>query len=329
MGISQNIITPMYRGKTTSCHSQALLTAFFGKKKIIEPWMFENFTTIPFGIKHNPSDPNRLLNCYLDPDFGLDRALEILQIPYEVEYWKPGTDGSDAIRLLREWCSESPVVLGPLNMDGLSYLFHKELYYRVDHYIIALKAEDTKIQICDPEGFILVFLSIDDLLDAWRGDRIPEGRGEFVMRRVLEIPKLRFDKKTFRRVLQLAIQNLTESREQKLGGANALLVLANQQELIGNDPSLKRGMTYVIPTRIQRIVFTRIFVQTLRQKFPIGAIKHSYLELLEIIDTQIRLFSEMISNILNKVQNSLENLKIIADLENHMIDLYEDIGDKI
>jgi hypothetical protein len=319
----------MYQGKTTCCHSQAVLTAFFPRKEVINLWMFENFTTVPFGIKHVPNDPNRLLDCYLDPDVGLDRAMNILGIPYEVRFWAEGSDGSEALHLLQEWSDKTPVVLGPLNMGGLPYFFHREVFQHMDHYIIILNIQNEKVQVCDPEGFILAFLPIDDLLKAWRGEQIPEGRGEFIMRRILGTPKLIYHQRTFIQTLQFAIENLLNARQKEYGGGKALQLLVNQAIAIEADVSLKRGLTYVIPTRIQRNIFIEEFVKRIQQEPFTQGYSKLLVEILLVLNKQIRIYNEVLANLTDKISGALIQLEQAALFEENITDLFMEIGDKL
>ncbi|MCA9731952.1 MAG: hypothetical protein H6696_05410 [Deferribacteres bacterium] len=324
------IKAPLYRGKMTCCHSQALLTAFFNKKETFDLWMFESLTTVPFGIKHVPGDPNRLLDCHFDPDLGLDRVLEILEIPYEVKFWIKDTEGFEALKLLKNWCSESPVVLGPLNMNCLPYFFHGEVFYNMDHYIIALGFERGKFQICDPEGVMVAFLSEDDLLNAWHGDQIPEGRGKFIMRRVLgKVNTFNGHQEILIRTLQLAIKNLVDVRQKKYGGEKALQVLADRAFIIETDISLKHGLTFVIPTRIQRCIIIQEFVKKILE-YPFAQAYTQYLaKILLLLDRQVQTYSQILANIIDRVPGALSQLPSVAILEGMLTDLFVDIGEKL
>lgn len=315
-----------YRGKATCCHSQALLTAFFPRGLVPNLWLFECYTTIPFGITHVPGDPNRLLDCYLDPDVGLDRALDTLGITYEIRFWREGTDGAEAMQALNEWCSEGPVVLGPLNMDELSYFFHSELFHHMDHYIVVLGIEGESIHVCDTEGFALSLLSINDLLNAWRGDKIPEGRGEFIMRRVLDATNSSYGQETSMQALRLAIGNLMAARDMKYGGGKALRALVNQAVEVEANTSLRRGLTYVIPTRIQRCTFIMEFIQSIG-KMPVGlTFKDTWSEALVVLNEQIQLYGEALADLMDKIPEALVRLDRIADLEEMLTSIFEYIG---
>src|SRR5438132_553455 len=88
---------PPYYGNLISCHSQAFLSAYPAAFSAVETWEFEALTTIPFGLASRPADPNRLITCHLDPDVGLDRALDTLGVGVDVQWLQPGESPSQAL----------------------------------------------------------------------------------------------------------------------------------------------------------------------------------------------------------------------------------------
>lgn len=249
-----------YVGKVTACHSLGLLDAFCATPAPDLLLLFDAMTGVPFGVKTLPDDANRLLTPWLDPDRGLDVALDALGVQFEVVFWQLGADACSALERLREWSSQGPVLLGPLDMGYLPYSFHGQIYRGCDHYVVVLGWEDHRIAIRDSEGFDMVWLPCEDVVKAWRGDSIPEGRGAFVMRRVLPavppLPASRFLPRPS--AIYCAVRHaaalLRESAAAPQGGSNAYAALADHEATILEWPAARRGLSYVLATRIQRNV---------------------------------------------------------------------------
>ena len=318
-----------YYGNVTCCGSQAVLTAFFTQNEVPDIRLFEAFTTVPFGIMHMNDDPHRLLTCYFDPDHGIDRAFDSMGIKYETYFQKKGTDGIEALNTLISWCSESPVVLGPLNMDGLQYIFHSELLYRMDHYIVVLGWDKEKFWVCDPEGFALASIDSEALLKGWRGDTIPEGRGEFIMRRVTGKSNLACDMDIYHKTLIHLVDNMVKARDMKYGGGNALNTLAAKWGDIKADPALQRRLTFDIPVRMQRCVFAKQFLREADKLFKYSKFEKLCEEAYLCIDQQIEGYSRTVGGLLNKSLESLGEFYNIARLEYELTDIYKAMGDSL
>ncbi|MBK1710400.1 hypothetical protein CKO17_15155 [Marichromatium gracile] len=242
----------------TACHSLGLLDAFCSAPTWDVLFQFEALTGVPFGVRSVEKDANRLLAPWIDPDRGLDAALDTLGLPYEVAACPPDAGADASIDLLRRWLADGVVVLGPLDMSRLPHLFHAELFRGCDHYVVALGIEEERLAIRDSEGWDMTWIACDDLAEAWRGGEVIEGRGAFVMRRMLPAasrhPVSRFhpDGRAVRRGLERAAQLLEESAIDPLGGPNAYTRLAERSAEILAWPAARRSLGYLLPTRIQR-----------------------------------------------------------------------------
>lgn len=307
-----------YYGKVTCCHSQTLLSAYLPPACPLDLMTFELLTTVPFGLLSVPEDPNRLLTCYLDPDLGLDRALMVLGLNYEVCAWPPGTDGREALTTLITWVHEGPVVLGPLNMEALSYLFHPELLYACDHYIVVQGIERDRFRICDTEGYITVYLTHDQLMAAWRGDLIPEGRGEFVLRRVKNSWRLPDRSQLWLRTLPYVVQNLNGAQEHERGGAAAYAALAESSDRFEANPSAWRGLTFVIPTRMQRLVFQEYWFRE-SHRLLVGIESGDMVDgILSLITKEIQILSEVLAGVMERKTETLVLFRVAAELEEQL-----------
>lgn len=319
-----------YVGKTTLCHTYAFLSSLPSPNIMPDKWLFEGLTTVPFGIVHIPEDPNRLIDSYIDPDLGLDRALYSLDIPYEIYFWPRGTDGSEAIRCLKQWCKKEPVIIGPINMDGLPYYFHRELYAHIDHYIVISGMYGEKFMAIDSEGFPLVLLSTESLLDAWRGDRIPEGRGEFVLRRIEGEVKPKIDENIFIRTLNLAALNMEVAQCDEYGGGNGLRRLARYAINHKINSTLKRGLTYAIPTRIQRCITIVKFLHKAFHELKIEPPANGdWEQAIAILYSQIKLYSRTLDELVEGDINALNRFDHIASFEDDLTIMLKRISDSL
>lgn len=320
------IPNPLYSGKYTCCHTQAILTAFFPQYQKEDQWIFECLTTVPFGIIHVPNDPNRIIDSYFDPDIGLDRALDTLEAIYEVRYWSLNSDGYEAWNELENWLTSGPVVLGPLNMGKLPYYFHNELYTNIDHYIVALEVDSKKITLCDPEGYIVLWLSREELLNAWKGGGVREGRGEFVMRRILEVAPLNIDFPKLLRTFMFGTQNLISAQRSQPDGISILHFIAQNSQRFMNNSSIKRGLTFGIPTRIQRCILIQSFIKILIHEIKDPQIRKRLSHIYHLLERQVELFGIVLMNVLEKEPEALSRLNTIGVLEDELTNLFDEVG---
>lgn len=314
-----------YSGKATFCHTHALLSLLSSTEKMPNPWLLECLTTVPFGIVHILGDPNRLIDSYFDPDKGLDRALESLGISFETCSWPPGYKCHEAIQLLDRWCDKSPVLIGPINMGDLPYYFHRELYTHVDHYIVVRRKKNGEYLITDPEGFPLVFISEGTLLDAWRGDKIPEGRGAFVIRRIIDEVPVKVNRDIYIRTLRLGIENMENAQALPDGGGNCLRKLAKAGEMQLN-ASLKRGFTYAVPTRIQRCVSITIFLHEADHEIKMPYFAQAKERALAVLHKQIELYGQTLTRIMEGTVFPSHQLNQIAQLEDDLTTILKKMG---
>lgn len=306
-----------YVGKTTNCYSKAVLSSFIDTYSTKCLYDFEISSTVPFGIIYRREDPNRLLDCYLDPDIGIDRALNILEIPFDLKYWLRDTGEEEALSILKEWSRETPVVLGPLNMDKLSYHFQNNVFRNMDHYIVVIKNYDQSYHICDPEGMPIVAIKEKDLLLAWKASDILEGRGSFTIRRVKTYKsEIEIQKEQLINIFRLSIENLEKAADKENGGSHALKLIARDAKDIEKSPSLIRGLSYAIPTRIQRCVFSNYLLYNLVKKIELHHILKDITNVHKLFNCQIDLYSSILRRLSVDPVNSIKTFDRMADYEN-------------
>lgn len=300
-----------YSGRLTCCHSQAILTAYAAANVAPRAALIalELASTVPFGIVAHPADANRLLTCWLDPDIGIDRALDIFGVRYRVRSWADSADSIEAVEVLREWLNSGPAVVGPVDLGLLPYVGLGHIYATCDHYVVVLGMDGDLLRLCDPEGYPLVVVRTHEFVRAWRAAMVPEGRGTFVMRQVLGPLAPRLTPQVTRTIGAQAICNLRAAAQLPAGGGNALRLLAHGWHGMQRQPSLRRGFLFALSIRIQRLFLQWRFAEAIR------APKH----LLTELESAIALHSEVLSGI----GDAAGRLNDAAAIEDALGDLFE------
>ncbi len=309
-----NYINNIYKGKMVSCHVQALFNAYFKHKSYEEYLLLEALTTNAFGVKFIPNDPNRILDSFLDFDLGLDRALGLLNIDYRLKYFQKGDDSDKAIKVLKDWLKKDVVVIGPLNMEELEYLYNPQLYLGLDHYLIVLKYENNRFFFLDTEGFSLISSDIDTFVRAWSGDKVLEGRGKFMMRQVLQKKSIELNLDILKNVLSLVLENIQLSQKK-----NPYKVLSSLD--LDKNQYLKNSLSYAIANRLQRIFIEKFFFNKIEFLSCKG--------IQNILNCQVKILSFIMNNILENKTLNMKKLYLLHDLEDKLMIEIEKIIKKI
>ncbi len=111
------------------------------------------------------------------PDAGITRALAMLGFAVA----ERAADAPDPVPF--DWLAAtvrtSPVVVGPLDMQFLSYNPGRPSVAGVDHYVLVSGIEGDRAVVYDPAGFAEMLISQADLAQAWRADAVVYKRGHF------------------------------------------------------------------------------------------------------------------------------------------------------
>jgi len=287
----------IYLGKITSCHTQAIFNAYFSSSNYDKYLLFEILTTNSFGVQYISNDPNRILDSYLDFDLGLDRAFELLNMDYRISYNK---SIKNSLKKLRDWLKYDNVVVGPLNMEDLPYLYYPQLYKNLDHYLVVKKYENNKIYLLDLEGIASVSINEKDFIKAWSGDNIIEGRGKYIMRQILKSSDIDVSKINLNKLYQFIIDNLLKARQNSAYKKLAQIDIKSNTYLIS-------GFSYALPNRLQKLYIQKEFF------------KDKNLDIVFILDNQIEIFNKMLSQILEKKELDLNKFLQIDKLENYLL----------
>jgi len=295
-----DFLNNIYKGKMTSCHTQAIFNAFFNEARYSDYILFEALTTNPFGVKFIENDSNRILDAFLDFDLGLDRALDILDIKYRVLYFDK--ESNMAVSILKEWLKNDSVVVGPLNMQDLGYLYYPQLYINLDHYLTLLKYDNKKFYFLDSEGISYISLTEREFIKAWKGDSVIEGRGTFMMRQILDRKEIKLDNKIIKKVLLFILDNLYLAQKK-----SAYQVLSEIK--IDEKFYIINALGYAIPNRLQRIFIQKGFFKRINIENRID----------NLLNSQIDILTLMLYNIVEKNNFTFNKFKQLDFLENKII----------
>jgi len=152
--------------------------------------------------------------CGFNPHLGVRRALEALGYSYEFRWVQ---DEDDALFYLHAALEEGPVILGPVDMGYLSYSPFRKFQAGSDHYLVLTHFDGEVPIVNDPDGFLQVPLPIEDLLAAWRAERIGYREGPYSMWIIKERERRPSNEELYRETLQLGLQNLQINESRSLG----------------------------------------------------------------------------------------------------------------
>jgi len=252
--MAKGLPLPPYAGAVTSCHAQALALAEPRLAALHVAWL-DILSTVPAGIVVRRARPMRLLDCVLDPDLALDRALELLGVRHELRFCQRGEDQDGTLALLGDWLAQGPVMLGPLSMGRLPYLPNAQLLYEgMDHYLVARGLQDGLVLVDDPEGYFELPVRYEALLPALRAQDLPEGRGGFTMRRIIGIEGnlVQSWRDCLPEVVRLCAANLRLAAACPDGGPAAIRTLATDLPKLSRLGESRAKLLYGLERRVEK-----------------------------------------------------------------------------
>lgn len=161
-----------YQGKSEYCYACCTSMMLTRAGHQVSPSLVEVLTGVGLGATLFPD--GNLLFSQVPPDTGINNALGRLRFTVSSGH---GDDRAPWGRL-SIILTESPVIIGPVDLAYLSYQQHR-FERGTDHFLLAYGAENNHILLHDPGGFPHVRLDRDELDRAWRGDTIPYARASY------------------------------------------------------------------------------------------------------------------------------------------------------
>ncbi|MCY3713572.1 MAG: hypothetical protein OXH02_09810 [Gemmatimonadetes bacterium] len=172
-----------YTGNSHYCYSNSLHMCLqhAGMADLPEPGLLECMTGMPFGALFLQFETPLFFPSHADlnPNSGMSRALSILG--WTCTQWE-GENVESALEALKANLKNGPILLGPLDLGFLPYDPNHRLKRGGDHFIVALKLEDGRVQVHDPQFYPFAVLPVDDLLRAWNATDLGYATSAYTLR---------------------------------------------------------------------------------------------------------------------------------------------------
>ncbi len=169
-----------FYGNEICCCSYACLNAVQDSHMDLQK--FELSTSVPFGIRHIADTTfDRLLTTYCDPNRGVDEALTMWG--YRVEKYETSYV-EEAVSWIRKKLPQGRLVLGPIDMGGLTYQVMPALLKRMDHYIVLEYWNEDEVLCTDSEGVLQYRQNYEELKNQMDVSKVPEADHKITFRQI-------------------------------------------------------------------------------------------------------------------------------------------------
>ena len=173
-----------YTGNGPYCYSNSLHMCLTqaGMAAVPPVGLLECMTGMPFGASFLALDVPLFFpspGAGTNPDRGLTRALDTIGWDCTLRRFE---DPGAAEAGLREGLAAGPVLLGPLDMGGLSYDPLHEHKRGGDHFVVALAREGDRVRLHDPQAYPFAVLPLPDLMRAWSAKGIGYATAPYTLR---------------------------------------------------------------------------------------------------------------------------------------------------
>lgn len=172
-----------YSGNSAYCFSNSLKMCLenAGMASIPDVGLIEALTGMPFGatfldLKTPVFFPSP---SKIDPEKGLSMAMESLGWNCTTEQIE---DEANAKKSLVNAVQAGPVLVGPLNMGGLSYDPNRSIKQGGDHFVVVTNINNGWVELHDPQLFPCAILPINEFLDTWNAKEIGYSTHPYTLR---------------------------------------------------------------------------------------------------------------------------------------------------
>lgn len=246
-----------YSGSWITCGSYALRRA--AALPNMDLVALENSTGASFGVScaGDAWGYTRILTVFRDFNVGIDAAAPLWGIHLK------RVDGvtSEAIFALLKDSHIDSVVIGPISMECLVYLPLSQQYQYADHFIACIRDSRELWRLVDSEGMPGALFTPEQIIQLLSVQNLPEARGKFTARAVLQVTPLTeaLAAARIRHTLRTAHTNLKDAQESGQGPR----AFAQCAELIRQAPQGRRiALLYCVDYLIQRkIMLLKLFYE--------------------------------------------------------------------
>ena len=166
-----------YIGNGPYCYANSASMLLESAGESVEPRLIEVLSGVGLGAWWLPESQTLFLSGCTAPDTGVSQSFRLLGFEV-VEEAEP--DGAPMpLEELNLQLREGPVMLGPLDLGELSYHPNARGANGIDHFVLALHAEDDEFVVHDPAGYPGMPIDVEALGRAWRADLIEYRRGAY------------------------------------------------------------------------------------------------------------------------------------------------------
>ena len=251
-----------YVGSGDYCYAYSLYMSLLGSganpDHLPAPGFLECLTTMPFGNTYL-NEAQLFFFDGSDPHQGLTRAIETLGWTCRLEQ---GGDEQSALERLRAAVQHGPVLIGPLDMGYLTYNPNSPFTGGADHFLVVLAVEPDHVLVHDPKGFPCATLPWENLLKAWRAERIAYVDEVYILRTDFRPVETVSRQEMIRRTLPFIRSNVQRdpAGPEVYGGARALGMLVQMLRTEMPDHLASHLFYFALPLAIRRKLDAQAFL---------------------------------------------------------------------
>lgn len=157
------------------CYANSTAMLLDGIGETVSPRLIEVLSGVGLGAFQTDSGLPFFSGLAGLPDRGISAALDLLGFAWEEQ--AAAQPVSDPLPMLRQLLQRGPVLIGPLDMQHLTYNPLRPSFPGVDHFVLALGASGESIRLHDPAGFAHALIGSAELAAAWNAQAIAYRRG--------------------------------------------------------------------------------------------------------------------------------------------------------
>ena len=237
-----------YNGAWVTCGSYAFLNGSGLSIDYLLP--VENSTGTSWGMSSFEDDYEytRILTTFREFSSGIDDVAPLWGI--ELQH----TEYNSSEELIPEdFTEEAAVIVGPVNMENLSYLPLSRQYKLADHFIVVRREKgEEKLLITDSEGIVGHYVDFKSLKNMLSIRKIPEAKGILHLRKIIGVNEPASQSEIVAYTIKKAMQNLKDAENAGQGFKAFLRCrdVVRETKIVNCRSSLNYNLVYIIQRRL-------------------------------------------------------------------------------